>query len=71
MRTYNEPTGWFGPPGLVQPHPMSITEIIAAGSMTTQLAALLWLTLDRGRSIIVASPPRLARHGRRRRASAG
>lgn len=61
MRAHNDPGAWWGYHGWSdRPQPMSIAEIIAAGSMTADVAALLWLLLEGGSSIIVSSPPRLA-----------
>ncbi len=61
MRLYNDHGSWWGHHGpFDRPGAMSIIDIIADGSMTTDLAALLWLILEAGGSIIVSSPPRLA-----------
>lgn len=61
MRALNNPGAWWGWHGWHnRPQPMSIVELIAAGSMTPQLAALLWVMLERGSSIIVSSMPRNA-----------
>ncbi len=61
MRAHNNPGAWWGYHGWSdRPQPMSITEIIATGSMTADVAALLWLLLEGGSSIIVSSLPRLA-----------
>ncbi len=56
MRFYNEPVGWWGGPW-GRSTPMSIVELIQAGNMSPRLAALLWLGMERGASIIVASMP--------------
>jgi len=37
--------------------PLSIVQIIAAGSMSPRLASLLWLAMERGASVIVAAGP--------------
>ena len=56
MRALNRPTSWWGwhwhPPT-----PMSITEILQAGNMTPRMAALFWIGLERGASIIIAADP--------------
>lgn len=56
MRALNQPTSWWGwhwhPPT-----PMSITEILLAGNMSTRMAALFWVGFERGASIIVAAEP--------------
>ncbi|HLB29874.1 MAG TPA: hypothetical protein VJM69_07075 [Dehalococcoidia bacterium] len=61
MRLYNQPYSWWGWHGWgYQPRPMSIVEIMEAGTMSPRLAALLWLGMERGASVIVASEPSLA-----------
>lgn len=56
MRALNRPTSWWGwhwhPPT-----PMSITEILQAGNMSPRMAALFWIGLERGASIIIAADP--------------
>ena len=55
----DEPFGWWGwhwdPPV-----PLSILQIIRAGSTDTSLMALLWAMLSRHASVIVASEPPIA-----------
>lgn len=61
MRALNDSGAWWGWHGWHnRPRPMSIIEIIAAGSMTADVAALLWIMLERGSPIIVSSMPRNA-----------
>ena len=61
MLTYNDPGAWWGWHGWQnQPGPLSVTRLIAAGSLSSELAAVLWLLLEHGRSIIVSSPPQQA-----------
>jgi hypothetical protein len=56
MRAANQPLSWWGwhwqPP--VQ---MSLVEILQAGNMPPRLAAMFWLALERGASLIVAADP--------------
>ena len=56
MRTLNQPNSWWGW-HWEPPTPMSIIEIIRAGNMPPKLAAMLWIGLERGASIIVAAEP--------------
>jgi hypothetical protein len=56
VRLVNQPTGWWGW-HWEPPVPLSIVQIIAAGSMSPRLASLLWLAMERGASVIVASSP--------------
>ena len=61
MLTYNDPGAWWGWHGWEnQPGPLSATQLIAAGSLSSELAAVLWLLMEHGRSIIVSSPPQQA-----------
>lgn len=56
MRAYNQPVNWWGwhwEPSI----PLSIVEIIKAGSMSAQLAALFWIGMERGASLIIAADP--------------
>jgi hypothetical protein len=67
MRRY-APQGPIGPAEYAQPYawwgwhwsppvPMSIVEIIEAGTLSRRLAAVLWLLLESRRSIVLASEP--------------
>jgi hypothetical protein len=56
MRALNQPVSWWGW-HWEPPTPMSIIEIIRAGNMPPKLAAMLWIGLERGASIIVAADP--------------
>ncbi len=56
MRAINRPESWWGW-HWEPPVPMSIVEIVAAGNMSSQLAALLWVAMERGASLIVAADP--------------
>lgn len=58
MRALNEPQSWWGWHGWAgQPVPLSITELIQAGTMSPELAALFWLSLERRASLILAADP--------------
>jgi len=56
MRAVNQPMAWWGY-HWSPPEPLSIIEIIERGSMSPRLAALFWLGLERGASIMVAADP--------------
>ena len=57
MRALNQPESWWGWHGYNQPQPLSITQIIGAGTMTPRIAAMFWLAVERGASIILAADP--------------
>jgi hypothetical protein len=58
MRILNEPNSWWGWHGWSsQPVPLSITQILQAGTMPPELAALFWLSLERRASLILAADP--------------
>ena len=56
MRAVNQPVAWWGY-HWSPPEPLSIIEIIERGNMSPRLAALFWLDLERGASIMVAADP--------------
>jgi len=56
MRAVNQPTSWWGW-HWEPPTPMSITQILAAGNMSASVAALFWIGIERGASIIIAADP--------------
>ena len=56
MRAVNQPVAWWGY-HWSPPEPLSIIEIIERGNMSPRLAALFWLGLERGASIMVAADP--------------
>lgn len=56
MRAVNQPVAWWGY-HWSPPEPLSIIDIIERGSMSSRLAALFWLGLERGASIMVAADP--------------
>ncbi len=57
MRALNQPESWWGWHGYNHPEPLSITQILRAGTMPPRVAAMLWLVMERGRSIILAADP--------------
>jgi len=56
MRALNQPVSWWGW-HWEPPVPMSIIELIRAGNMSARLAAMLWIGMERGASLIVAAEP--------------
>jgi hypothetical protein len=56
MRALNQPVSWWGW-HWEPPVPMSIIELIQAGNMNARLAAMLWIAMERGASLIVAAEP--------------
>jgi hypothetical protein len=56
MRALNQPVSWWGW-HWEPPTPMSIVEIIRAGNMSARVAAMLWVGLERGASLIIAAEP--------------
>ena len=56
MRALNQPVSWWGW-HWEPPKPMSVCELIAAGNMNERLAALFWIGMERGASIIIAAEP--------------
>lgn len=56
MRTYNQPVSWWGW-HWSPPEPLSIVRIIDYGTMPPRLAALFWLGVERGSSLLIASEP--------------
>jgi hypothetical protein len=57
VRALNQPESWWGWHGYNHPEPLSITQILRAGTMPPRVAAILWLVMERGRSIILAADP--------------
>jgi hypothetical protein len=56
MRALNRPTSWWGW-NWDPPVPMSITELIAAGNFDSRIAAMFWIAMERGASLIMAADP--------------
>ncbi|HLA18471.1 MAG TPA: hypothetical protein VJ253_04040 [Dehalococcoidia bacterium] len=56
MRAANQPASWWGW-HWEQPVPLSLVEILQAGNLTPRLAAMFWLAMERGASLIVAADP--------------
>lgn len=57
MRAVNRPQSWWGWHGWNQPEPMSVPQIIRAGTMPSRLAAAFWIGMERGASFIFAADP--------------
>jgi hypothetical protein len=57
MRAVNQPESWWGWHGYDHPQPLSIVEIMQAGTLPPRLAAAFWLGLERGASFIFAADP--------------
>ena len=57
MRAVNQPESWWGWHGWDKPQPLSLVEIIQAGTLPPRLAAAFWLGLERGASFIFAADP--------------
>ncbi|MEX2158367.1 MAG: hypothetical protein WEB04_03105 [Dehalococcoidia bacterium] len=57
MRAVNQPESWWGWHGWDQPQPLSVTEIMQAGTIPPRLAAAFWLGLERGASFCFAADP--------------
>ena len=57
MRAVNQPESWWGWHGWDQPEPLSITQVLQAGTMPPRLAAAFWLGLERGASFAFAADP--------------
>ena len=56
MRALNQPVAWWGW-HWEPPVPMSVCELIRAGNMSARLAAMFWIGMERGASIIIAADP--------------
>jgi type IV secretory pathway ATPase VirB11/archaellum biosynthesis ATPase len=56
MRAANQPVSWWGW-HWEPPVPLSIVQILQAGNMPPRLAAMFWLAMERGASLIVAADP--------------
>ncbi len=56
MRAVNQPVSWWGW-HWEPPVPLSLVEVLQAGNMPPRLAAMFWLAMERGASLIVAAEP--------------
>lgn len=59
MDVFSRQRGWWGY-HWAAPQPLSVTQIIASGSLDAELAALLWLLVEGRVPVIVAAEPPLA-----------
>lgn len=57
MKLLNDPRPWWG---LLQGPELSITQLIANGTISTAGAAAIWWAIERGASVMVGAWPRLA-----------
>jgi hypothetical protein len=57
VRALNQPESWWGWHGYNHPEALSITQILRARTLPPRLVAVLWLVMERGRSIILAAEP--------------
>lgn len=57
MRAVNRPQSWWGWHGWNHPVPLSIVQIMEAGTLPPRLAAAFWLGMERGASFIFAAHP--------------
>jgi hypothetical protein len=57
MRAVNQPESWWGWHGWDQPQPLSVVQLLQAGTLTPRLAAAFWLGLERGASFVFAADP--------------
>jgi hypothetical protein len=57
MRAVNQPESWWGWHGWNQPEPLSIVQIMQAGTLPPRLVAAFWLGLERGASFCFAADP--------------
>jgi hypothetical protein len=56
MRAANQPVSWWGW-HWEPPVPLSLVDVLQAGNMPPRLAAMFWLAMERGASVIVAAQP--------------
>lgn len=56
MLALNRPTSWWGW-NWDPPIPMSVLELVEAGNFDTRVAAMFWVAMERGASMIVAADP--------------
>jgi hypothetical protein len=57
VKALNQPESWWGWHGWNHPEPMSITQIMRSGTLPPRIAAILWLAIERGASMILAADP--------------
>ena len=57
MQALNDPISWWGWHGWSHPEPLSIIQILERDTMPASLAAVFWLALERGASLILAADP--------------
>jgi hypothetical protein len=57
VRAVNQPESWWGWHGWNHPEPLSIVQIMQAGTLPPRLAATFWLGFEHGASFIFAADP--------------
>jgi hypothetical protein len=57
VKALNQPESWWGWHGWNHPQPLSIAEIISDGTLSARMAALFWIGMERGASMIFAADP--------------
>jgi hypothetical protein len=57
VKALNQPESWWGWHGWNHPEPLSITQILRSGTLSTRFAAILWLAIERGASMVLAADP--------------
>jgi hypothetical protein len=57
VKALNQPESWWGWHGWNHPEPLSITQILRSGTLSTRYAAILGLAIERGASMVLAADP--------------
>ncbi len=57
MKALNQPESWWGWHGWNQPEPLSVTQIMQAGTFPPRVGAMLWLIMERGAPLVLAADP--------------
>jgi type IV secretory pathway ATPase VirB11/archaellum biosynthesis ATPase len=57
VKPLNQPESWWGWHGWNHPEPLSITQILRSGTLSTRFAAILGLAIERGASMVLAADP--------------
>jgi hypothetical protein len=57
VKPLNQPESWWGWHGWNHPEPLSITQILRSGTLSTRFAAILALAIERGASMVLAADP--------------
>lgn len=57
MKALNQPESWWGWHGWNHPEPLSITQVMRAGTFPPRVGAILWLAMEHGKSMVLAADP--------------